>query len=65
MFVATPNKIWLTTYQWMDRGKVLLGNNSKNDIVGVGDVRIHMHDRIMRTLIGVRHVPELEKTRFP
>ena len=27
----------------------------------VGDIRIRMHDGIMRTLTGVRHVPELKK----
>ena len=38
-----------------------LGNNIRCDVVGVGGVRVRMHDDIVRTLIGVRHVPELKK----
>ena len=38
-----------------------LGNNSECDVIGVGNVRIRMHDDIVWTLTGVRHVPELKK----
>jgi len=56
-----PNKDWFTTYQALDGGKVLLGNNAPSKVVNIGTVRIKMFDRIMRTLTNVKHVPELKK----
>ena len=43
-FHATLNKNWFNTYQCMDSSKVQLGNNSKCNVIGVGNVRIIMHD---------------------
>ena len=48
-------------YQFTDNSKVQLRNNIEYDIVGVGNVRIRMHDGIVRTLTKVRHIPELKK----
>lgn len=45
----------------MDNSKVQLRNNDECDVVGVGNVKIKMHNSIMRTLIEVTHVPELKK----
>jgi len=33
-------------------------------IVGIGTIKIKMHDGIVRTLTEVRHIPELKKNLF-
>jgi GAG-pre-integrase domain/Integrase core domain len=48
------------TYESYDGG-VLLGNDYLCKIVDVGTIRIKMHDGIIRTLMGVRHIPDLTK----
>ena len=57
----SPNKDWFATYESIDGGKVLMGNNVACKVVGIGTMRIKMHDGIVRTLTEVRHVPELRK----
>jgi hypothetical protein len=52
---------WFSTYQSIDDGVVFMGNDFSCKIVGVGSVRIRMHDGSVRTLIYVRHVLELRK----
>jgi hypothetical protein len=52
---------WFSTYQSIDDGVVFMGNDFSCKIVGVGNVRIKMHDGSVRTLTDVRHVPELRK----
>ena len=38
-----------------------MGNNASCKTVGIGNIRIKMFDGIIKTLTGVRHVPELKK----
>ena len=38
-----------------------MGNNISCKVIGIGTVRIKMHDGIVRTLKDVRHVPDLKK----
>jgi len=38
-----------------------MGNNAAYDVVGIGTIRIKMHDGIVRTLTNVRHVLDLKK----
>ena len=40
---------------------MLMGNNAVCKVVGIGPIKIKMHDGIMRTLSDVRHIPELKK----
>ena len=56
-----PNRDWFTTYNDVNGGTVLMGNDHACEIVGVGTVRIKMHDGVVRTLTGVRHIPDLRK----
>jgi hypothetical protein len=51
----TPNREWFVTYEPSNRG-VLLENDHLSKIVGVGTVRIKMHDGIIRILTGVRYI---------
>lgn len=57
----SPNRKWFTTYEDINGGTVLMGNNHSCKTVGVGSIRIRMHDGVVRTLKDVRHVPELRK----
>lgn len=54
-----PNRNWFTTYQIIDGGTVLMGNNHVCRIMGYGTIRIKIHDGAIRTLRNVRHVRNL------
>ncbi|KAE8680841.1 pentatricopeptide repeat-containing protein [Hibiscus syriacus] len=56
----TPNREWFSTYRPVNSGSVYLGDDRCCNI-GIGDVRIKMHDGSVRTLSGVRHIPDLKK----
>ncbi|KAE8655249.1 hypothetical protein F3Y22_tig00117034pilonHSYRG01568 [Hibiscus syriacus] len=57
----TPNREWFSTYMSVNSGSVYLGDDRCCNIVGIGDVRIKMYDGSVRTLSGVRHIPDLKK----
>ena len=46
------------SYETINYGKVLLGDNHSCKIVGAGSVKIKMFDGVIRTLTDVRHVLE-------
>ena len=48
-----------STYQSIYESVVFMGNNIYFKIVGVGSIKIRMFDNIVRTIMEVRHVPEL------
>ena len=56
-----PNRDWFTTYQPIEGGVVLMGNNISCKVVGIGSIRIKMHDGVVRTLTNVRHILDLKK----
>ena len=56
-----PNQDWFSSYESIDGGVVLMGNNAPCKTIGIGTVRIRMADGIVRTLSDVRHVPDLKK----
>ena len=41
-------------------GSVLLENNAVCKVVGVGTIKVKMFDNVVRTLMDVRHVPDLQ-----
>ncbi|KAE8686874.1 cytochrome P450 71A9-like [Hibiscus syriacus] len=57
----TPNREWFLTYMSVNSGSVYLGDDRCCNIVGIGEVRIKMYDGSVRTLSGVRHIPDLKK----
>ena len=59
-----PHKDWSASYQTVNDGIVLLGDNHSCKTVGVGSVKIKMFDGVIITLTDVRHVPELKKNFF-
>ncbi|KAE8683204.1 hypothetical protein F3Y22_tig00111213pilonHSYRG00462 [Hibiscus syriacus] len=57
----TPNREWFSTYRLVNSGFVYLGDDRCCNIVGIGDIIIKMYDGSVRTLSGVRHIPNLKK----
>ena len=49
------------TYQLIDGGDVLIGNDMHYKTTGIGSIKIRMLDDVVRTLTNVQHVPELRK----
>ncbi|KAG8503323.1 hypothetical protein CXB51_001371 [Gossypium anomalum] len=60
-FHMTPNRDWFTTYEIVSEDVILMGNNASCKIVGVGTIKLKMFDRVVRTLSGMRHIPELKR----
>ena len=55
------NQDWFTTYHSIEGDVVLMRKNMSCKVIGIGAVRIKMHDRVVRTLTEVRHIPDLKK----
>ena len=47
---VTPNKEFFSTYEAIDQGDVLMGNDAPCKIIGIGFIRIKMYDGGFRTL---------------
>ena len=60
-FHITPKKEWFIEYRELNEGKVLMGNNNSCKVIGVGSMRIKLHDGSVKTLTDVRHIPDLKK----
>ena len=60
-FHMSPKRNWFTTYDSVNGGSILMGNNVASKIVGIGAIKIRMHDGIVRTLTNVRHIQDLKK----
>ena len=56
-----PRIDWFSSYQEVNCGKVLLGNNMSCNVVVIGTVAIKMFDGMTITLKEVRHVPDLKR----
>lgn len=60
-FHICPNKDLFSTYSLFEGGLVLIGNNSPCKVTGVSTVQIRMQNGIIRTLLDVRHMPDVNK----
>ena len=56
-----PNRQWFSSFQELDGGVVLMGNDNTCQTKGIGTVRLKMHDGTIRRLTDVRYVPDLKK----
>ncbi|XP_040372400.1 uncharacterized protein LOC112194950 [Rosa chinensis] len=52
---------WFDTYEESSSGEVFRGDDSPCRILGIGSVKIRMHDGVVRTLENVRYIPKLRK----
>ena len=51
----------LSTYNPIEGGVVLMGNNSTCKFIGIGTMKIKMHNEVVRTLTHVRYALDLKK----
>jgi hypothetical protein len=56
----SPKKDCFINYESVNGGSLLMENGVTCKIVGIGAVKIRMHDGIVRTLKNIRHVPNLK-----
>ena len=45
-----PYKNYLTEYHDFDEGRVMMGNNAMCKIIGIGNIRLKLHDGSIREL---------------
>jgi hypothetical protein len=59
-FHMTPCREWFYEYERYDGHNVFLGDDSKTRIIGRGKFKLRLIDGMIRTLIGVLHIPFFE-----
>ncbi|KAL8159375.1 hypothetical protein V2J09_000912 [Rumex salicifolius] len=59
-FHMNPTREWFKTYKVGNLGSVQLGDDKTCGIVGIGKIKVRMHDGIIRTLIEVHHIATLK-----
>nr|ABA91380.1 retrotransposon protein, putative, Ty1-copia subclass [Oryza sativa Japonica Group] len=57
-----PNRDWFATYEAVQGGTVLMGDDTPCEVAGIGIVQIKMFDGCIRTLSDVRHFPNLKRS---
>lgn len=57
----SPNRVWFNEYTRIDGGKVMMGNDHKCQVIGIGSITLRSYDGTLRTLNNVRHIPELKR----
>ena len=57
-----PNRDWFATYEAVQGGTVLMGDDTPCEVAGIGTVQIKMFDGCIRTLSDVRHIPNLKRS---
>lgn len=60
-FHMSPNKCWFETFEDIDGGQVVLGNNKACQVRGIGSIRFKMHDGTEKLINNIRYVPELKR----
>lgn len=59
--LITRHPDWFCTYKAVDDGVVTLSNMSTLKVVGVGSIKLRMHDGVVRKLTNVKHVLNMNK----
>ena len=57
----TPKKDWFDTYKPSNGGMIQIGNEASCPIIGIGNVRIKMFDRVAGVISNVKHVLDTMK----
>lgn len=60
-FHMSPNLEWFVNYKAKKAGSVLLGDDYECNIEGIGDIRLKLHDGVVRLLTNVRYIPKLKR----
>ncbi|CAL9021344.1 unnamed protein product [Prunus brigantina] len=61
VYKSEDNAMMLLTSQPPKGSKISLGDKTSCEVLGVGTVKIKMHDGIVRSFSEVRHVPKLRR----
>lgn len=56
-----PEKGWFASFEKLDSGVVLMGNDHAYWSLGIGTIRIKMHNRVIQELCVVYYVCALKK----
>jgi len=56
-----PPRDWFVTYEPVNTGIVLMGNDTECKVAGIGTIQIETHDGVVRTLSKVRHIPDITR----
>ncbi|CAL8996546.1 unnamed protein product [Prunus brigantina] len=56
-----PIREWFSSFEELDCGVVLMGNNNACKTQGIGKICLKMHDGTVRELSDVRYVPDMKK----
>lgn len=56
LLIMCPHKNLFSSYEKVNGGIFLMGNNISHKIIGLGSVKVKIFDGIIRTLTKVRHV---------
>lgn len=54
-----PHSDWFSTYESVEDGVIMIGNNAQCKVAGKGTIKIKTHDGV--TLSNVRHIPDLKR----
>ena len=57
----TPRRDCFASFEKLDKGIIVMGNDQSCGICGIGTMQIRMHDGVVRELKKVRFVPQLKK----
>ena len=57
----SPNKSWFMDYSEINGGSVMMGNDHKCQVVGIGNIAIRNSDGTIKVLNKVRHIPDLKR----
>ena len=60
-YYVTPRQDWFVSFEKVDGGVVVMGNDQSSGICGIGTMRIRMHDGVVCGLKEVRFIPQLKK----
>ena len=60
-YYMCAHRDWFVTYEPVDTGIVLMGNDTESKVVGIGTVQIKTRDAVVKTLSKVRHLPNMTR----
>ncbi|GJR33042.1 retrovirus-related pol polyprotein from transposon TNT 1-94 [Tanacetum coccineum] len=60
-FHMTPHQSWFSTYESFNGGNVYMGNHTICTVIGKGNIQVKILDGGVRTITGVRYVPDLKR----
>ena len=60
-FHMSPCQNFFSEYHKIDGGKVMMENNAVYKVIEIGNINLKLHNRTIREVKQVRHVPDLKR----